>query len=200
MHPVAALKDRLKNGTLDLASAGICVSTFNTIHLFKLAPVERLMTAKTAMAGSLTLDWLWKDEQRWSECLRDKPWLFDPLCHLLAAEGNEHYITDLIKLPNPTEITLHPVWRGLVLRSLVKGQSRTTLGTSADRTLDTLSRIASEIRQARKQEPYRTFKVAANDSFAKTSLYPAMTEVSRALSSGTWPRTTKPRFLALVKA
>lgn len=141
------------------------------------------------------LDWLWKDDERWSYVLWNENLVFDSLCHILVTEGHQRYIVELLKLDEPAHVQLHPAWRGLLLRNLLSAQYNSTIGLSADPMLKTFFEIREEVLQARRKIDSRK---GSHDSYGLTSLWPVTLESSGVLASGTWPETTRSDYLAFV--
>ena len=71
IDPVTALRQRIERD--DGASIGIvriCLQTYRSLRLIDLSQINRLDRIRRDQIGSLTLKWLWQDENRWASVLR----------------------------------------------------------------------------------------------------------------------------------
>ena len=193
LDPVVLLKDRVSHGTLDVDSAGVCLHMYKMVRLIKLPRSERVAKAKADGLGALILSWAWNDAQRWADVLRNDILLFQALCYFLVSEGREAYVLSLLKIKEPANVNLRPAWRGILFRTLVHAKLETTLGTSADSTLGLFAKVRSEVLQYRATD---TWDRTSDSTYETMSFWPALTELTSALGSGTWPGTTPSKFWA----
>lgn len=106
--PALVLRDRMAAGTLDLETVSICLGLLIYDRFAALSRSQRIARAGQLALGAPILAWLWKDDKRWTQCLTDNNTLFDGLCHLLIAEGQENVIVNLTKVDEPTQTSVHP--------------------------------------------------------------------------------------------
>lgn len=123
--PVYVLKDRLREGTLDTETVRICLGTYKATPLVSLSTSQRIARLKADSMGAIALDFLWKDDQRFQNLIRNDPLVFQSLCFCLAAEGKDNYIISLLRLEKPTGGPLPVQWRGSVLRCVIKAKLAT---------------------------------------------------------------------------
>lgn len=193
-NPVTVIETGLRHGDLDLETVWTCLEGYKNKHLRHLDRSQAVTQIQKDRIGGLCLDWLWKDNDRWSHVLAHESLFFDALSYYLVAEGLQDYLLNIIKLEHAPAESIHPAWRGVVLRCLIRAMLDVATDESADRAIEVLEKINDEVVPLRAHDGLRVHM----DTYASTSLQPASIELLRRLSRGEHRRTSQHKFRQLL--
>ncbi|KAK5729847.1 hypothetical protein LTR17_011608 [Elasticomyces elasticus] len=174
--PIGLLKNKLASGTVDLETARICLHASFT-QLRKLPRKTRSQHIKDLHVGSLTLQWLWSEDQRWASAVVGDLDFMEMLCFFCVAEGNQDLLIEWAAQPLATsagdETGKKHQWRGQLLRLLVRASLFLNHEACADPTLRMFFRVADRVKKERRRD---------NEApLASVSLWPAEVELTKEL-------------------
>ncbi|KAK5680648.1 hypothetical protein LTS10_007581 [Elasticomyces elasticus] len=186
--PIGLLKNKLASGTVDVETARICLHAYFT-RLRKLPRKARPQHIRDLDVGSLTLQWLWSEDQRWVSAVAGDLDFMEMLCFFCVAEGNQDLLIEWAAQPLVTsasdETGKQNQWRGQLLRQLIRASLLLDHEACGDPTLRMFFRVADRVREERRRD--------SEAPLASVSLWPAEVELTKELCTTRY-RNTDPRL------
>ncbi|KAK4888857.1 hypothetical protein LTR27_012318 [Elasticomyces elasticus] len=176
-------EDKLASGTVDVETARICLHAYYT-QLKKLPRRTRPQHIRDLDVGSLTLQWLWSEDQRWASAVLSDLDFLNVLSFFCVAEGNQDLLIEWAAQPIPIsggdESEIHQ-WRGQLLRRLIRASLFLDYEACADPALRMFFSVVDRVKEARLRD---------NEApLAHVSLWPAEVELTKELCTTRFPNT-----------
>ncbi|KAK3622717.1 hypothetical protein LTR56_022010 [Elasticomyces elasticus] len=96
--PVATFRSRLESGTADLETARICLEMYY-MRLKRLPRFARRQCIRDEEVGTLTLKWLWSDDNAWVAAVNSDSIFLEMLHYFAVAEAQEPVLVRWLAQP-----------------------------------------------------------------------------------------------------